>query len=264
MIKLLLRTLILITVITFSFLAYVSYFGIETNKFNTLIKQKANETHEHIKVDFKRTKIHLNPNKLNLIIKLKESKILVKDNDIKLSKLNLYLPIKSFFNSDFLLNKVEIAFFENDIKDLTKITKLFLPRIINKKLNKVFEKGKLEGEFIVPFDSDGSMGKKYGFSGKISDATIKLTKDYSIKNFTTEIDYEKDSEGSVIKTEIKKGLFFDLELKDSILIIKPTESGNKINTVLYTNGKFNFDQAKKIASLLRFDITFLERIRCDC
>ena len=56
MIKLLLRTLILITVITFSFLAYVSYFGIETNKFNTLIKQKANETHEHIKVDFKRTK----------------------------------------------------------------------------------------------------------------------------------------------------------------------------------------------------------------
>ena len=182
MIKSLLRVLFFIFLIVFSFLAYISYFGIETNKFNNLIKQKANESHKHIKIDFKKTKIHLNPRELNLIVKLKETKILVKDNDIDLSKLNLFLPLKSFFGSDFLLNKVEISFFENDIKDLTKITKLFLPRIINKRLNKVFEKGKIEGEFIIPFNADGSMGEKYSFSGKVLNASINLTKNFSVKS----------------------------------------------------------------------------------
>ena len=76
MIKSLLRVLIFIFLIIFSFLAYISYFGIETNKFNNLIKQKANESHKHIKLDFKKTKIHLNPRELNLIVKLKETKIL--------------------------------------------------------------------------------------------------------------------------------------------------------------------------------------------
>jgi len=261
MIKSLFRILFFIFLIIFSFLVYVSYFGIETNKFNNLIKQKANESHKHVKIDFKKTKIHLNPRELNLVVRLKETKILIKDNDIELSKLNLYLPLKSFFVSDFLLNKVEISFFENDIKDLTKITKLFLPRIINKKLNKVFKKGKIEGELIIPFNTDGSMGEKYSFSGKVLDASINLTKNFSVKNLTTKVNYEKDSEGGVIKTEIKKGSFFDLELENTTLLIKQTDTGNKINTILHTNGKFDFDQAKKIVSLLPVNIASFKDIK---
>ena len=250
MVKLLLRVFILTFVIIFSFLIYISYFGIETNKFNNLIKQKANGTHKDIKLNFKKTKIHLNPSKLNLIVKLKESKIIVKDREIELSKLNLYLSLKSFFSSDFLLNKAEIAFFENDIKDLTKITRLYLPKIINKKLNKIFEKGKIEGEFIVPFNLDGTMGQKYGFSGKVSNASINLAKNFSIKDLGTKINYENNDEGGVIKAEIEKGSFFDLELDNSILSIKQRENGNKIETFLHTNGKFNFEQFEKITSLL--------------
>ena len=261
MIKSLFRILFFIFLIIFSFLVYASYFGIETNKFNNLIKQKANESHKHVKLDFKKTKIHLNPRELNLVVRLKETKILIKGNDIELSKLNLYLPLKSFFVSDFLLNKVEISFFENDIKDLTKITKLFLPRIINKKLNKVFKKGKIEGELIIPFNTDGSMGEKYSFSGKVLDASINLTKNFSVKNLTTKVNYEKNSEGGVIKTEIKKGSFFDLKLENTTLLIKQTDTGNKINTILHTNGKFDFDQAKKIVSLLPINIAPFKDIK---
>ena len=90
----------------------------------------------------------------------------IKNNEIILSKLDLFLPLTSFFTSDFLLKRAEIAFIRNDIKDLTKITNIFLPKIINKQLNKIFAKGNIEGEFIIPFDSDGSIGKDYGFSGK--------------------------------------------------------------------------------------------------
>ena len=45
----------------------------------------------------------------------------------------------------------------------------------------------MDGEFIIPFEADGSIGKDYGFSGKVSDALINLTKEFSIKDLTTEI-----------------------------------------------------------------------------
>ena len=53
---------------------------------------------------------------------------------------------------------------------MTKISKIFLPNILNKQLKKIFKKGSLEGEFTIPFNEDGSIGEGYGFSGKISNA----------------------------------------------------------------------------------------------
>ena len=72
-----------------------------------------------------------------------------------------------------------VIFAKSFISFLTKATSA----LFNKKLNKIFHKGNLEGEFIIPFESDGSIGKDYGFSGKVSEASINFTKELSIKNF---------------------------------------------------------------------------------
>ena len=178
------RFFLLLIIIIFSLIIYLSYFGVKTDKFDNLIKSKANEVNQHVKLEFQKTKIYLNPRELNLILKLQNPKILVKKNEINLKKLDLFLSLKSFVNSDFLLKRSEIAFIKNDIKDLTKITNIFLPKIINKQLKKIFHKGNLEGEFIIPFEVDGKIGKDYGFSGKISEASINLTKEFIIKNLT--------------------------------------------------------------------------------
>ena len=108
--KLFLKIFIILLVIFFSFTFYLSFFGIETNKFDALIKEKANEVNENVKLEFNKTKIHLNPTELNLAVKLKEPRIIIKNNQINLSKLNLFLSIKSFFSSNFLLKRAEVAF----------------------------------------------------------------------------------------------------------------------------------------------------------
>ncbi len=141
MVKFLLRFFLLTLVTLIIIIIFLSYFGLETDKFNDLIKNKANEEHEQVKLEFKETKIHLNLRELNLAVKLKKPKILIKKNEIILSKLNLFLPLRSFITSDFLLERAEIAFVQNDIKDLTKISALFIPRIINKQIKKIFDKG---------------------------------------------------------------------------------------------------------------------------
>ena len=38
---------------------FLSYFGLETDKFDDLIKGKANEVNRYVRLEFKNTKIHL-------------------------------------------------------------------------------------------------------------------------------------------------------------------------------------------------------------
>ena len=179
--KFLFRFFLIFLVAIFSGIFFLSYFGLETDKFDSFIKNKANQVNKNVKLEFNKTKIHLNPTELNLVVKLKEPKIIIKNNHINLSKLNLFLSIKSFFSSNFLLKRAEVSFVKNDIKDLTKITNLFVPKIINKQIDKIFVKGEIEGEFIIPFEIDGSIGNDYGFSGKILDSSIKISKDFHIE-----------------------------------------------------------------------------------
>ena len=96
-------TFILITII--SIVIYLSFFGIETDRFDGLIKSKVNEVNQHVKLEFNKTKIHLNLKELNLAVKLQNPKILIKKNKIHLTKIDLFLALKSFITSDFLLQR---------------------------------------------------------------------------------------------------------------------------------------------------------------
>ena len=82
-----LSTIIIFILIT---VGYLSFFGVETDRFDNIIKSKANEVNKNVKLEFNKTKIHLNPTELNLVVKLQNPRILVKGNQIDLSKLNLF------------------------------------------------------------------------------------------------------------------------------------------------------------------------------
>jgi hypothetical protein len=263
MVKLIARTFLTILTILVLLVFYISYFGFETNRFDSLIKNKANAINKNISLDFSSTKIHLKPTKLNIDVRLQNPKILIKNKEIKLSKLNLFLSIESFFNSNFLLKEAEVEFVRNDIKDLTKLTNIFLPRIINKQLNKVFEKGSLEGKFSLPFDKNGNLQKKYKFSGKILNASINITKDYSFQNLTTEVNYEKNSGIDKLNAIVKNGSLYNINLADSKLDIIKNENQTKVKSILYTNGIMNYNQIKNIYKLFGLKLNFLKDINLN-
>ena len=102
------RFLLLLLVTVVSLIIYLSYFGINTDKFDDLIKNKANEVNQNVELEFQKTKIHLNIKELNLVVKLQNSKVLIRGNAIDLSKLDLFLSLKSFFSSDFLLKELKL------------------------------------------------------------------------------------------------------------------------------------------------------------
>ena len=239
---------------------YLSYFGLETDKFNKLIKDKTNEVNQYIKLEFNQTKIYLNPKELNLLVKLQSPKILVHENEIILSKLDLFLALRSFFTSDFILKRAEVAFLENDVKDLRKITNVFLPIIINKKFNQIFNKGKLEGEFIIPFDPNGNISDNYVFFGKLSNAKINLNKELSIINLTAEIKHTKGKEEDSFQITVKKGSIYELDLAGSKINVERKEHKTKVDSFVNTKGKLNFFQIKKISSLFGIDTDSLKNV----
>ncbi len=259
MIKYLFKFFLILLTTSIFIAIYLSYLGIETDRFDSLIKNKTNESNQYVKLEFQKTKIHLNIKEFDLVVKLQKPKVLVKNQEIKLSKVDLYLPLKSFFTSDFLLKRAEIAFKENSIKDFIKITNIFLPRFLNKKLDKIFKKGNLEGNIIIPIKTDGSIGKDYAFSGKISDATINLTKEFSIQNLTAEVKNVGSEETSLIAA-IKKGNIFEIDLTGTTINLNRHAKKNSIESFLHTNGKFTFSQIKKITSILNFDISSFTEI----
>jgi len=258
--KIFLKIFTVILVVFFSFIIYLSFFGIETNKFDALIKQKVNRVNQNIKLEFNKTKIHINPTELNLVVKLNEPKVIIKNNQINLSKLNLFLSIKSFFSSNFLLKRAEVAFVKNHIKDLTKITNIFVPRIINKQIDKIFAQGQIDGEFIVPFEENGEIGKDYVFSGRILNASINITKEFQIKNLTTEVRHTKANSGNLFNIAIKKGSLLDFDLTDSTFELKRDNNETKVKSLLITKGDFNYKNLKKISSLLNFNINNIKNI----
>ena len=101
--KIFLKFILVFAIILISVIIFLSYFGLETDKFDSLIKTKANEINKYVKIGFKNTKIYLNTTELNLVVKLQNPRILVKKNEIILSKLDFYLPLRSFLTSDFLI-----------------------------------------------------------------------------------------------------------------------------------------------------------------
>ena len=261
MYKFFLRFFLLVIIVVTSSIIFLSYFGIETDKFDSIIKEKANEVNQNVKLEFNKTNIYLSPTELNLVVKLRNPRISIRNDEINLSKLNLFLSIKSFFSSDFLLERAEVAFAKNHIKDLTKITNIFVPKIINKQIDKIFVGGQIEGEFTIPFDIDGNIGNNYGFSGRILDASINITKEFHIKNLTTEINHTRDNTANLFNITIKKGSLLDFELADSIFRLKRENSETDVKSLLKINGKFNFSNVKKISSLLNLNLSNIEDIK---
>ena len=240
---------------------YLSYFGLETNKFDSLIKSKANEVNRNVQLEFNKTKIHLNPKELNLAVKLQSPKIIVKNNEIILSKIDLFLPLKSFITSDFLLQKAEIAFIKNDIKDLTKITNIFVPRIINKRIKKIFSKGEIEGEFVIPFNSDGTVGKNYEINARILNADININSDFKINNLSTDIKYIfKSKEDKKINFLINKGKLLNLDIQNSSIDIHLINDKKVIKSKIKTTGKSNYSEIKIISSLLGFKLNDIKNV----
>ena len=179
-IKYFLYFLILITIGVF----YLSYYGIETKRFNQVIKDKISETNNKIDIELNKVKIILNLSNFTIGIKTKNPNIIFENNKIKLETIGTNFSIGSFFKKEFAINNAKITTKENSLKDIIRIARIFknTPQLFI--LNKMAKEGVIIADIDLNFDDKGKLTKGYNIKGSVKDGKIRLFNKKNINNIS--------------------------------------------------------------------------------
>ena len=118
MIKKLLLFFFTITIILLFIVIYLNYVGIETNKFNSKIKNEIKSHDSRINIELKKVKLLLDIKNLSIKIQTKDPVIIYDDRRLNIEKISSNISIKSYFINDFGIKNLLILTKENKVKDL--------------------------------------------------------------------------------------------------------------------------------------------------
>ena len=133
----------------FSFLIiYLSTFGLETEKFNTQIKNKMYQTNKNFEVELEKIKFTLNPLVFKINVKTIAPKIFYKDKKIKLEYIKAQISLISLIKNQIISSKLKISTRSILLKDLTT----FARAITNKPELFILDRAVKNGQVIVNVD----------------------------------------------------------------------------------------------------------------
>ncbi|WP_440937956.1 hypothetical protein, partial [Candidatus Pelagibacter sp.] len=220
--------------ISFGAIGYLSTIGLETTKFNSLIKSNLKNIDDRLDVELNDVKLILNPIEFNLNIKTFGPAIFYNDRKIELESIKSQISLSSIINkkisSSNLIISTKLINIENVISFLKSIQNDPKLLIINKMINK----GSLRADLELNFDEDGKIKDDYFFRGLVKDGNLKLLNRKQIDNinFTFKVENEKTLLGDVkLKYEdIKiKSDQIKLKIKDKKILIEGDLETNEIS-----------------------------------
>ena len=189
MLKKLLIFIISLIFIIFIAIIYLSKFGLETKKANSLIKEQVKKYNKDLELDIKKVKIYLRIEDLfNPEVKIMADNPIIKsgDNQIKIAWISTYINLFSYFQKSFTIDNLLIVTRNNKIKDLISIVaKHEKKQLII--LNSFIKEGSFWIAASINFDKKGNIKKDSTFRGSVKDVKIKLL-DNTFQNINFEFE----------------------------------------------------------------------------
>tara|TARA_Y100000590_G_scaffold437546_1_gene559314 strand:+ start:629 stop:2833 length:2205 start_codon:yes stop_codon:yes gene_type:complete len=255
--KLLFFTIFLIFIIFF-LIIYLSKYGLETNKFNSLIGEQLKKYDKNLELNIKKVKLYLIvEDLLKPKIKIKTDNSILKsgDNEIKIAQITTSINPLSYFKDKFTLNHIIIETLDNKIHDLISIiAKHGNAQLII--LNSFIKKGNFQAVLKVNFDENGNVKKNFTFHGKIKDAKVKLINQNVFENINLKFEKKQNYNLENLNFNYKKMKFFS----DLIII---NHSNNKfIFQGDLRNEKTSID-TKIITSLIQNELNFIKNKKIE-
>ena len=277
MTKNLLKYIFIIIGIFSILIIYLSFFGLETVRFNSQIKNKISETDKNIEVELKKIRLTLNPLNFKINVKTIGPKIFYKKNIIQLEYIKAQISLASLIKNQIVSSKLKISTRSIFLKDLIP----FARAITNKPELFILEKSVKNGQVIINidlnFDDIGKIKNDYEIKAILKDGKVRLFKDYNFEkiNFSLfvkndffdfkDISFTKNnlklySEKVKVKKD-KKDFFIEGNIgnKDTILnneLLKffniDLQSAGFLNTNFNSHSKFSFliDKKFKVKNLV--------------
>ncbi len=193
MIKKIIKLLTFFIVILVIVILYLSYFGIETKRFNKIIKDGISKNNKELDIELKKVKILLNLTSLTVGINTKNPKILFNNKKIDLKNIESELSIKSFLNEEFAIKNLAINTKQNKLKDVINFIKLYnnTPQMFI--INNIIKDGIIKSSIKINFNENGKVIEDYKINGSILNTKISLFNKKIISNIKTDFIIKKNS-----------------------------------------------------------------------
>jgi hypothetical protein len=182
MIEKLIKFLLTIGVIFILGISYLSFFGIDTSKFNNKIKTEILSLNKKINIELKTVKFLLNPFNLSVNIKTYGPKIIAQDNELKLEYIKTNISLKAFINNSFSIDDLQISTKSIKLKDIINFTRLFKNSTELFLLDKIIKDGLLVADIKLNFDDNGKIKDNYEINGFIKKGKLGFFKKYNIED----------------------------------------------------------------------------------
>jgi len=163
-------------------LLYLSYFGIETSKFNSEIEKQIKNKYNFVDLNFSKIKLLLDLKEFSVKLQTKDIDLNVYNNKIKIDRLSTKISIISYFNNKFAIENFQLNTEETEINSLINIIRKFRNNLEMTLIDKVVEKGKIQINVDIEFNEDGSLAKNYQFSGKVINTNLILINKKIVNN----------------------------------------------------------------------------------
>ena len=219
---------------------YLTYFGIETKRFNQAIKEKVSENNNKINIELNKVKIVLNPANFTIAVKTKNPNIVAEDKKIKLEKINASLSLGSLFKKNFSIKNAKIISKENDLKEIIGLIRIIKnsPQLFI--ADQMIKGGSIFANIDLYFNDKGNLARNFSINGSVKDGEIRLINKKKISKIDFNFDIQ-DGQYLLENTEIE---YEKTKLSSNKIKIK-----NKDNSFLF-DGDFSSSKAEINSSLL--------------
>ena len=161
---------------------YLSYFGIETSKFNSEIKKQIKNKYDFVDLNFSKIKLLLDLKDFSVKLQTKNIDLNIYNNKIKINKLSTKISIFSYFNNEFAIENFHLNTEETEINSLINITRKFYNNLEMTLIDKVVKNGKILINANIEFNDDGTLANNYKLDGKVTNTNLLLINNKPINN----------------------------------------------------------------------------------
>ena len=182
MIKKIIKYFLYFLILIFIGILYLSYFGVETKRFNQLIKNEVSKVNKKINIELKDVKILLNLSNFSISLKTYEPNLVFDNKKIKLKNIKTNFSLGSFLKKEFAIKNVSISTKENNLKDVVSLVRVYQnsPQLFI--FNKMIKNGTLITDINFNFNDKGKINKDYSIKGSVKDTKFRLLNKQIIKN----------------------------------------------------------------------------------
>ena len=190
--KIIPKLLLTLSFIILMIIAYLSIFGIETERFNNQIINKLRSFDKNLDIQLKTIKIVLDPLSFRVDIKTIGSKLINKNKVIDIESLKTKISLKALIDKQFSIENLEVSTnsiglndFISFVRSLNQSPELYI-------LDKIIKKGFLIADIKLEFDSQGKIKDNYKINGFIKDGKLSFNNKYNIEKLNFIFDLKKN------------------------------------------------------------------------